>query len=781
MERFARYLYQPVLPMGRDGRLLTGSKRQLDLTRLLASDGTVLLKNDGTLPLAKGSRVCLFGRGVGEFLFGGGGSGSLIARGRVDLAEALLKRKDVEVFEPLVAFYRDALKDGKDWTEGLSPQETSRAVQCKPRHTPLLPEKLYREAVAFGGAAVLVISRYSTEEMDRTGEAGDFTLLPEEEKLLGDLCRDFDRVAVVLNVCGMVDVTPFADNQKVGAVLYPLFAGHKAGESLADLLLGDAYPAGHLQDTLARRVEDYPSTATFRESEDYVNYEEDIFVGYRYFETFCPEKVVYPFGFGLSYTTFSVTAGEAKKEKNTVSVSVTVKNTGAFPGREVPQLYLSAPQGKLGKAKKVLAAFGKTRELAPGAEQTLRLSFDLRSLASYDDLGRVAKNAFVLEKGRYSVLLGVNVRDCREAFAFDLPRDEVVKRCTPYLAPTNLPRRLTASGAYEALPVEQELPHPVRRGVLRKDLPEEPISLAQALESDRLDGYLKQFSDDELGDTLFGHQPLNASFTGCIGHLALRGDKRKPGYIPTADGPAGFRATRGRGVYTTHFPCANLLAQTWDLALARRMGKAAALELKENNAGIWLAPALNIHRSPLCGRNFEYFSEDPLISGEFAAAVVKGAQGERVVATVKHFLCNNKETNRKESDSRVSQRALREIYLKGFEICVKKSHPRALMTSYNKVNGVRASANWELINGVLRTEWHFDGVVMTDWEVYSTLAEEVMAGSDVKMPKQVLSNRWGRPAHEEPSVGEQIRSGAIDRGAVIASARRIYRMMDLLE
>ena len=460
MERFGRYLYQPVLPLGRDRRKITASKKHLELAKKIAAEGTVLLKNDGTLPLEKGSRICLFGRGTGEFLFGGGGSGSMMATGRVDLAEALLHREDAKVFRPLVDFYRDALANGKDWTEGLSPQETSRAAQMKPRHTPGLPEKLYRDAVSFGGAAVLVIARFSTEDVDRSGNEGDFYLLPEEKKLLAALCRDFEKVVVVLNVCGMVETLPYAENEKVGAVLYAPFGGHLAGESLADLLLGDASPSGRLQDTLARTLDDYPTTVTFRESPDFVNYEEDIFVGYRYFETFCPEKAVYPFGFGLSYTRFAVTAQEAKKEKNTVTVFARVKNTGARDGKEVAQLYLAAPQGKLGKAKKVLAAFGKTKKLAPGEEQILRLFFDLRGLASYDDKGLVKKNAFVLEKGGYEVLLGGSVRDCEKVFAFDLKQDQVVKVCAPYLAPVKLPRRLLADGSYEKYEVDPETEGP---------------------------------------------------------------------------------------------------------------------------------------------------------------------------------------------------------------------------------------------------------------------------------------------------------------------------------
>ena len=781
MERFTRYNCQPVLPMGKNGRLITGSAAHLNLVKKAATEGTVLLKNDGTLPLSKSDRVCLFGRGVGDFLFGGGGSGSMVSRDRVDLAAALLARKDLHVFRPLVDFYREALAKEEKEKEGLSPEEVTAWIRANLRRTPALPAKLYKDAVSFGNTAVFILVRYSSESRDRSGEAGDFSLFPEEKALLDDLCRDYEKVVVVLNVCGMVSTAEYAENEKVGAVLYSLYGGHKAGESLADLLFGDAYPSGHLQDTLARSIDDYPTTATFRESPDFVNYEEDIFVGYRYFETFCPEKAVYPFGFGLSYTTFAVKKASAVREKNSVKVAVTVTNTGVFPGREVVQLYLSAPQGKLGKAKKVLAAFAKTRELMPEEEQTLSLSFDLRSLASFDDLGKVAKSAFVLEKGEYKVEMGVNVRDTETVLAFRLPKDEVVRRCHPYMAPVALKRRLLADGSYEKLPKEAPLPHPVKRHPLRDPAPEKVLTLANALKDGRLDAYLRQFSDDELGELLIGHPPVNVSFTGCIGMIHARGDKRVPAYIPTADGPAGFRARPNRGVFATHIPCANLIAQTWDLPLARRLGRMAALEVKENNVGIWLAPALNIHRSPLCGRNFEYYSEDPLISGLFAAATVKGVQGERVVATVKHYLANNKEENRRESDSRISQRALREIYLKGFEIVVKKAAPAALMTSYNLVNGVRSSANWESINGVLRGEWGYKGLVMTDWWAHSTAAEEILAGSDVKMPQQISPPEGKFVPVQEAPLGELIRRGELDRGAVLASAWRVFHMMDLLE
>ncbi len=787
LDRFGRYIYQPVAPLGRGGKKISASHEHQMLAKLVATEGTVLLKNDGTLPLKGCPKLVLFGRGAGDFQLGGGGSGVVHCKESVPLTDALLKAEqkgEVSLFRPLVDFYREKKEAEYKEVRAKYPEATSFAKWQRTVMHPdyQIPEALYQKAKAFGGIAVYILTRYSGEAYDRIGGEGGFALFEQEKEMIDRLGRDFEKVVVVLNICGMMETGFFAEKKEVSAVLLPQFGGVRAGESLAEILLGKAYPSGRLQDTFADKIEDYPTTASFLASPDVVPYTEDIFVGYRYFETFCPEKVVYPFGFGLNYTEFSRKLLSAKQEKNSIKMKVEVKNIGAFRGKEVVQCYLSAPQGKLGKPKMQLCAFRKTRELAPGEGCVLSLSFDLRSFASFDDLGKIEKSAFVLEKGEYQVFWGVNVRENEKALAFSLKEDRVVRRCHSYMAPDGLEKRLLANGKYETLPKRAPQAHKPKAIRLREKAPEQALALEDALEQNRLDAFLSQLSVDEIAQFLYGHPSINASYTGSIGLFPVRDEKKKVPYIPTADGPAGVRIPLGRGdLETTYFPCAATIAQSWNLNLCRRIGKAVALEAKENNVGIWLAPALNIHRSPLCGRNFEYYSEDPLVSGEFAAACVKGVQGERIVATIKHFCCNNKETNRKESDSQVSERALREIYLRGFEICVKKAHPKALMTSYNKVNGVRSSANFEAIQGILRGEWGFDGVAMTDWEVYSSLTEEILAGSDVKMPVMVRMLGDNGPREAGYDAAEEIRSGRLPKAVALMSVKRILKMMGLLE
>lgn len=783
MRRHARFLYQPVVPLGPNGTLITGCKAHVKLAKEAAIEGTVLLKNDGTLPLAQGTKICLFGRGAGEFQFGGGGSGNVPTAKTCSLAQGLMDaavRGEIEFFSKLVDFYSQAVQTTMPKAGQLPPAE----YRSWERPLPVLPEDLYREAVEFGGVALFCVSRYSSEgtkDGDRSGGKGDFYLWDEEQELLDRLCRDFEKVVVVLNVCGPVSTLEYKNNSQIGAVLYPMFGGSSAGEVLAEILLGKRYPSGHLQDTLAVTIDDYPSTETFREDMYYVNYTEDIFVGYRYFETFRPEAVVYPFGFGLGYTTFSISNQAASLDKNTVHLAVRVKNTGSHPGKEVIQAYLTAPQGKLGKAKKVLCAFGKTKELQSGEETILKLSFDIREFGSFDDLGKITKSAFILEKGEYTVSVGNNVRDTEGFLTFTLTDDILCRRCHSYMAPRLLKQRLTADGTMEPLPQGEKVNHPPKGIRLRAQAPEKNISLAQALEEDRMDEFLASLSDTQLTQMLYGHPVLNAADTNGIGlQPTEKRDIFKIPAIPTADGPAGLRAYPGSGVSPTYLPCANTVSQTWNLKLAQRVAAAGAKELKENNQGIWLSPALNIHRSPLCGRNFEYYSEDPLVSGLFAASNVKGVQSQNIAATIKHFCCNNKEVNRKESDSRVSERALREIYLRGFEICIKKAKPWALMTSYNLVNGEQSSSNWDAINGILRGEWKYDGVVMTDWWAFSNIEDEIAAGSDVKMP-EMITYIYPNAPKQPYDLADKLASGELDRGAVLASVRRILQLMGHLE
>ncbi len=787
--RFARFMYQPVLPMGKGGKLITGSDAHWRIAKKACTEGTVLLKNDGTLPLQKNDKICLFGTGAGDFQFGGGGSGKVYAQRLISLSDALVdldQKGEISFFTPLRDFYLGEIQKVYKEARALYPTERDFAAWQRKFKMPLpdLPEELYHEAVKFGGTAIFCLSRYSSEgdkDGDRTGLQGDFTLWDNEKVLLDRLCRDFDRVVVILNTCGPVSTEEYRTNDKVGAVLYPLYGGGMSGLSLAEILMGKDYPSGHLQDTLAKSIDDYPGSDRFHESPYYVDYTEDIFVGYRYFETMAPHKVSYPFGFGLSYTTFAIEPLSCRYKAFRVQMKVQVKNTGSFQGKEVIQLYLSAPQGKLGKAAKVLTAFQKTKELAPGEECTLNLSFNLKDFASFDDLGKIKKSAFVLEQGLYEVLIGNNVRDTEKCLSFELKKDVICKVCGDFMAPRSLKERMLADGSMEKLPLAKKSQYrPKATGLLAK-APEEPISLAKALEEDRLEEFLATLTDEELGEMLYGHEMMNASSTNAIG-LSPRyylDDKKLVPLLPTADGPMGIRARYGRGLSATHFPGENAVSQTWNLALAEKVGKTIALEAKECNLAIWLAPAMNIHRHPRCGRNFEYFSEDPLTTGLFAASYVKGVQSQKICATIKHFCCNNREFNRREADSRVSQRALREIYLKGFEIAIRLSDPWALMTCYNLVNGEQGSTNAEAISGILRGEWGYEGVVMTDWRTFSLLEDEVAAGGDVKMPQVVSTVYPKAPKTADPA--EMIRKGIISRELAQDTARRILTLMSHLD
>nr|MCR5425638.1 glycoside hydrolase family 3 C-terminal domain-containing protein [Lachnospiraceae bacterium] len=616
---------------------------------------------------------------------------------------------------------------------------------------------------------------------------GDFYLTDAERRMVDLVCANFSRVIVVLNVGGMVETGWIRDDARIGAALLAWQGGMEGGCATADLLLGLVTPSGHLTDTFADRLESYPSTDSFHEAVEYAAYYEDIYVGYRYFETIpgAAEHVVYPFGYGLSYTTFSMECVSSERTGEEIRVVVRVKNTGSCIGRCVAQLYVSAPQGKLGKPGRTLVAFAKTRCLTSGETEELTLQFTRYQLSSYDDLGLVQKSAYVLEQGKYRFFLGENIRDVQEIdFHLDLERDEVLQQLTSRLAPVSLERRLRADGSYETLPTGEArdinacLFEKIQGGMEEAMVPEQ-----RGRESYRLihpygenghpleevaDGkitmedFLAQLSDDQLIRLLGGQPNAGVSNTWGFGNLPEYG---VPG-VMTADGPAGIRIDPATGITTTAWPCATLLACTWDTELAERVGRAGGEELKENNLCIWLAPGVNIHRSPLCGRNFEYYSEDPLIAGKIGGALVRGIQSEHVAASVKHFAANNKETNRKHSDSRVSERALREIYLKVFEIIVKESDPYTIMSAYNAINGVRCSENKELLTDVLRGEWGFQGMVTTDWWNRAEHYKEILAGNDVKMAN-------GYPER----VKKAMELGAVTRQDLERSARRVLELI----
>ncbi|MDE5588814.1 MAG: glycoside hydrolase family 3 C-terminal domain-containing protein [Acetatifactor sp.] len=810
MERWARAKYQPVLPMGKDGCRVTAGREHITLSKEAAKEGMVLLKNEKqVLPLLKGSRIAMFGKATFDYVKGGGGSGDVTVSYTRNLYQGFQEKADhVEVFEELASFYRENVKQ-----QHAAGREPGMTVE------PEVPAELLKKARAFTDTAVISICRFSGEGWDRKSiydrkgkkddlaiagqdekaqeekaqtkdelfEDGDFYLTHAEKAMVELVKNSFDKVIVVMNVGGMVDTDWFAKDDKIQAVLMAWQGGIEGGLAAAELLTGEGNPSGKLTDTFARRLEDYPSTYNFHESDDYVEYTDDIYVGYRYFETVpgAAEKVNYPFGFGLSYTKFSLSMPVVEKRGHHLRVMVDVCNIGEIAGKEVVQVYYSAPQGKLGKPARELVAFRKTRLLQPGETQTVVLRFQINDMASYDDLGRVAKSAYVLEKGEYRFYVGTSVRDTVEDnYVMVLREDVITEQLSSKMVPTQLKKRMLANGQYEELPqgepvdtdasvfpakltpAEADGVTPVVR---RRDsyhlwgCPDNNPKLIDVAEGRMtLDEFVTKLPDEQLAVLLGGQPNTGVANTFGYGNLPEYGVPN----IMTADGPAGVRIHPNCGICTTAWPCSTMLACTWHPELVEKVGAAGGMEAKENNIGAWLTPAINIHRSPLCGRNFEYYSEDPFLTGKMAGAMVKGIQSNHVAATVKHFALNNKETNRRDSDSRASERAIREIYLKGFEIIVKEAKPWSIMSSYNVINGYRASENREMLEDILRGEWGFEGMVTTDWWTLGEHYKEVKAGNDVKMglgfPERLL---------------EAMEKGALTRDEMEICAKRILGLI----
>lgn len=769
MEKWGRARFQPNLPLGENRTYVTGGQEHIELSKEAAKEGMVLLKNENkTLPLPKGARVALFGKGSFDYVKGGGGSGDVATAYVRNLYEGLKLKKDkVQVFDKLADFYRENIKN--QYAAGRIPGMTVE---------PELPTTLVEQAKAYTDTAVVVISRFSGEGWDRKSvilesndnqfaseremarlsaelfEDGDFCLTGREKEMLETVKGGFKKVIVVMNVGGMTDTSWFKEDQAIQSVLMAWQGGMEGGLAAAELLLGEGNPSGKLGDTLAASLDDYPSTWNFHESEHYVDYTEDIYVGYRYFETIpgADRKVNYPFGFGLSYTDFEMKCINAGIKEGRIVFRVVVTNTGEYSGKEVVQIYVQAPQGRLGKPSKELRAFAKTRLLLPGESQTVTLFIEPADLASYDDLGKVQKSAYLLEAGSYRFFVGSSVRDGHWTdYQYELGETVIVKQLSQKLTPSSLKKRMLSDGSFEELPQREEndpnacafekLSAREMEGYSPAVRGQEGTKLSEATENQvhtllevaegavSMDVFLSQLSDEELSWLLGGQPNTGVANTFGFGNLPQYGVPN----VMTADGPAGLRIHPQCGVNTTAWPCATLLACTWNTEIVRKIGECGAREVKENNIGVWLTPAVNIHRSPLCGRNFEYYSEDPYLTGKLAGAMVQGIQSEHIAASVKHFAFNNKETNRKNSDSRVSERAAREIYLKAFEIIVKEQQPWTVMSSYNMINGHRCSECGELLTGILRDEWGFKGMVTTDWWTSGEHYKETKAGNDVKM------------------------------------------------
>ena len=761
-------------------------KENLQVAYQAACEGMVLLKNDGVLPF-KTNKVALYGPGASMTIKGGTGSGEVNERHSVTILEGLENRG----FEITTRHWI------QDFEKGYAEAEEAYKIEKKKRVNFLkfgsimnmlfdnfrapIGRSITEEDIAASDTdtCIYVLSRQAGEGGDRRAEKGDMFLTDEEVAAISFCAENYTNFLLVINCGSSIDMS-FADEiPGINAILYFCQLGTEGGNAFADIISGKASPSGKLSDTWAKQYSDIP----FANEYSYLNgnledeyYKEGIFVGYRYFDSFGVEPS-YPFGFGLSYTDFSVQSAGIAADGSRITVKASVINTGdVYAGKEVVQLYVSAPNGKLCKEFQSLAAFAKTEILQPSASETVELAFDLKSLASY----REEDASYVLESGEYILRLGNSSRNTMVIGALTLKEEIIVSR-NRNICPVEKQFEELNSEYYAFETVADNLPHleidasAINTVVYAYETPE-------ICQDGRVQTFLNTLSVEEMVDIVVGIGMFGGetrfNLPGSVGNTTSKFWDRGLANVALCDGPAGLRIQKRSTVdkkgkvkpvdlalsifeafpnfvknmmtgnpekdtvlyqYTTAFPVANALAQTWNTELMYEVGTAVYREMKEYGCTFWLAPAINIHRNPLCGRNFEYFSEDPRLCGNMAAAITKGIQQEEgFYVTVKHFACNNQEDNRNGVSSNLSERALREIYLRAFEICVRDGGAKGIMTSYNKINGVYASNCHDICTKALRNEWGFDGVVMTDWfstnKGQSNNALAMSAGNDLIMP-----------------------------------------------
>ena len=740
-------------------------------SREVATQSMVLATNNGELPLNKNDQIVLFGEGTNNTIYGGSGSGEVYNRGTsenlspVTILEGIENNKDKFIYiKNDIGFEigKHGIKEDKNLTDED------------------IMEFSIKQKVAERSVAILTISRKSGEGSDRKQDSSiSGTLLSNSElETYNSIIKYFDKVVVILNVGSVMELNGIEKNEKT-SILISWLPGMEAGNAIAQVLLGEVNPSGHLTDTWAKTINDYPTTSTFLESPLYVKYREGLFVGYRYFEEDEEKqsKVVFPFGHGLSYTEFKYTKSceYNGKEKNFEIISI-VTNIGQMAGRQVIQVYVKKQDNEnFVKVKRELVAFGKTKLLDPGESEILILKFNLTRLSSYDDIGVTGNKAcYVIEKGNYSIYVGTSVADTRNdgniVYTYTQKELIVVKKLTNRLIPHD-PDVADANTKpdfnklfFEKENYENPKENHEKKIILKNENNfsinenEEPnqytnlptnnfnsINFKTVLEKNyQMSDLVNSMTNEELAFLSYGKTGNIRKGTGIIGGFYNSGPTAKYNipYGDTNDGPAGLRQSE---VYmgSTAWPCSTALASTFDLELIKKVGEETGKEARKIGCSFWLAPGMNIHRNPLCGRNFEYYSEDPFLTGKMASYLTQGVQSKRVSITLKHFAVNNKEENRNgdddeisylASDSRMAERVAREIYLKGFEIAIKEGKAWSIMTSYNRINSMKTAECYDLLTGILRDEWKFDGIVMTDWATRSSNDREAHAGNTVKMP-----------------------------------------------
>lgn len=703
-------------------RILDWNK-YLDTAAKMVSEGIVMLKNDNNaLPLDTDKEVAVFGRIQFHYYKSGTGSGGMVNVTKVvNILDGLIDN-GIKVNEKLLGTYRKWDKENPfDLGEGWGGEPWSQ------KEMPL-DEGLVKETAKSCETAIVIIGRTAGEEQDNRLEAGSYLLSDDEIAMLTVVRKHFKKVVLLLNVGNIIDMT---DINRIApdSVLYVWQGGMTGGKGTADVLTGKVSPSGKLPDTIAYKASDYPSDANFGREENRDIYAEDIYVGYRYFETFAKDKVLYPFGFGLSYTGFEIKTEKAEITEGAVKLSVSVKNIGSYKGKEVIEVYCEAPQGRLGKAARVLCGFEKTRELVPQEEQVVEIAVDIAKLASYDDSGVTGnKSCYVLEAGKYKFYVGSDVRSAEYACSFEQGEDLVTERLTQSLAPVESFERIKPvceGGAFsigrEAVPVSEVDESARRLEKLPKEIAytgDKGIKLWDVKNGkNTMDEFIAQLSDYDLSCIIrgegMGSPRVTAGTASAFGGVSenLNGFGIPAGCC--SDGPSGMRLDCGTKAFS--LPNGTMIASSFNKELTSELFTFMGLEMAANKVDCLLGPGMNIHRHPLNGRNFEYFSEDPFLTGKMASAELKGMAGAGVTGTIKHFCANNRETNRHFIDSVVSERALREIYLKGFEIAVKEGGASSVMTTYGRVNGLWTAGNFDLNTVILREEWGFKGFTMTDW------------------------------------------------------------------
>lgn len=709
----------------------TITKGMPELARQAAAEGAVLLKNDNVLPLKKGTTVSLFGRTYKDYFFVGYGSGGDVIRPyNIDIAQGIENCDKLNLNYTLHNIYME-------WRE-KHPVSHGYWAHWPLRYEEMpLTDEIVASARAESDTAVVTIGRSSGEDRDCDLANGSYFLHDEEVEMLDLVTAHFEKVIVILNVGNIIDMSWVKHyGAKIGAVMYVWQGGMESGNAVADLLCGNVNPSGRLTDTIARNYYDYPSSAQFGNKKAN-EYTEDIFVGYRYFESFAKEKVLYPFGFGLSYTTFDIKCDKAEAVDNGFEFEFTVTNTGEVAGKETVELYLNKPCGKLGNPKRELVGFAKTELIEPNGSQKVTMSVNMYQLTSYDDCGSTNNaSSYVTQKGEYDFYIGKNVRDTEKVFTYYQENTEVWEQLKQVCAPKSdflvwraeekhgnyfLSTKMVAKEKYDlATRILNNLPADIEqtgdKGIKLQDVKNGKATL---------DEFVAQLDNVELEAITRGDYKMDSPLgtkgnAGAYGGIleSLRNKGVKP--IITTDGPSGIRLASCCSL----LPIGTLLACTFNTELVEKMYAILAGEMKEKGSDVLLAPGMNIHRNPLCGRNFEYFSEDPYLSGKMGSACVKGIQSLGGSACPKHFACNNQELARTTNDSQVSERALREIYLKAFEICIKEARPKNIMTSYNKINGVWSHYNYDTCVTVLRREWGYEGNVMTDWWMHPSKSIE---------------------------------------------------------